>query len=385
MAKALINKHMIEWALQRSGISVEALAERVGVTATSVEAWTTGETLPTFKQAQKFATTLGVPFGYLYLDTPPLEEMPVADFRTVRGQHARFELNTKSLLKDIAFKYDWYKEYREQNGNEPLRFMRRFNLGSDAKAVAADMASVLFEEEQRPRSGNFEDYLRYLINRAEAVGIWVMRTGIVGSNTHRPLSVTDFRGLAIADPVVPLIFINGQDSTAAQIFTFAHELAHIWIGESGISNVDFELRAEPIRGKAEVFSNRVAAEFLTPEDEFRQFWSEKLALDEQVDSLASRFRVSRIVVARRARDLLLTSDEVYQEFQSKEVAYWSRIRAARRSGGDYYRTVPARNGKLFTRAVLQEAKKGTMLLREAGALLGVKPSKLSEIYSRLEA
>src|SRR5699024_3916533 len=102
--------------------------------------------------------------------------------------------------------------------------------------------------------------------------IWVMRNGVVGNNTHRPLSVQQFRGFAISDPVVPLIFINGKDAKAAQIFTFAHELAHIWLGSTGISNVLIGETDYGVHSALERKCNKIAAEFLVPEAGFAAQW-----------------------------------------------------------------------------------------------------------------
>lgn len=383
MTKALVNKEIIAWAMSRADTAADAVAKRLGVSSDAVLAWLEGTDRPTFLQAQKLASILSIPFGYLYLPKPPAEEIPLPDFRTVGGEQRKMDINTRSLLGDILFKRDWYKEYKELNGHDPVPFINSFSIDDDPRAVAADMEKHLHGSNVRPRASNYEDYLRYLMVCAENCGIWVMRTGIVGSNTHRPLSVSAFRGLAIADPIVPLILINGQDSQAAQIFTVAHELAHLWIGQSGVSNIHLGAPDLGTRNSVERFCNKVAAEFLTPEIEFRRRWNRKLELIEQVDDLAAQFKVSRVVVARRARDFGFIDDNTYRQFFAKEQQRWQALKDRKRSGGDFFNTLPVRNGKNFTRSVVQEAMRGGMLLRQAASLLGVQPGKLKEIYERM--
>lgn len=383
MSKALINKDIIVWALSRADATPDAVAVRLNVRPEVVTAWLEGSDRPTFLQAQKLADVLSIPFGYLYLPTPPIEQTLLPDFRTVGGEQRKMDINTKTLLGDVMFKRDWYKEYKELNGYNPIPFIKRYTLQSDPKIVAADMLIELHGDSARPKSSNYEDYLTYLMACAETRGIWVMRTGIVGSNTHRPLSVAAFRGMAIADPVIPLVLINGQDSTSAQIFTFAHELAHLWIGESGVSSIRLDEPDFGTRSSIEKFCNKVAAEFLTPEVEFRARWITRLSLNDQVDSISAHFKVSRIVVARRARDFGFISDDVYRVFYASEQQRWQILKDRKKSGGNFFNTLPIRNGKNFTRAVVQEAMRGSMLLRHAASLLGVQPGKLKEIYERM--
>lgn len=149
-----------------------------------------------------------------------------------------------------------------------------------------------------------------------------MRSGIVGNNTHRPLSVDEFRGFVVADPYAPVIFINGKDARAAQIFTLIHELAHIWLGASGVSN---ERLGDTHHRDADVekICNATAAEFLVPASELRTRWKGDIDFSTQVRDLTRVFKVSGVVIARRATELKLVSWEEFFAFYQREREAWA--------------------------------------------------------------
>jgi Zn-dependent peptidase ImmA (M78 family) len=219
-------------------------------------------------------------------------------------------------------------------------------------------------------------YFRALIEAAERAGVLVMRSGMVGNNTHRKLDVSEFRGFAISDPVVPVVFINSSDAPAARLFTLLHELAHIWLGSSGISNL-----APGNSRREEVLCNAVAGEFLAPRELFLQLWAASPGeLHEKVIALARRFHVSRLVVLRRALDLNLIGRATYDEHYLAELA---AFRAQEGGGGNFYRNAAAKNSLRFSQAVVTEALSGRLLLRDAGRLLGVQPSKIRELAQEI--
>src|SRR5690606_8058998 len=128
---------------------------------------------------------------------------------------------------------EWYRNYALENSVAAHEFVGSATTTTAPTLVADQIRDMLsFDLTKRGMFSDSEDALRQLIDRIEAIGVLVMVNGIVGANTHRALNPQEFRGFALADPLAPLIFVNGADTKAAQIFTVIHELAHIWLGES---------------------------------------------------------------------------------------------------------------------------------------------------------
>ena len=200
-----------------------------------------------------------------------------------------------------------------------------------------------------------------------------MVSGVVGSNTYRKLNPEEFRGFALSDPLAPLIFINGADTVAAQIFTLAHEIAHLWLGESGVSNS--QLATKPSHA-IEKWCDQVAAELLVPIEPIRADFNRSLELNEEVSRLARRFKVSTLVVLRRIHD---TGELERDEFLS---AYREEVRhlqgLSRSRGGNAVNNVGARASKRFTKALVASTLEGRTSYTEAFRLLGVKTQSTFE-------
>ena len=206
------------------------------------------------------------------------------------------------------------------------------------------------------------------IEDIESAGILVMRSGIVRSNTHRPLAVEEFRGFALSDPYAPLIFLNGRDALAAQMFTLAHELVHVWAGVSGVSNLANTYSGDRAE---ERFCNQVAAELLVPEAELRRHWPEAHRQAQPVAWLLRQFKVSSLVMLRRLNDLALIDAEAFQRMYREEVERFREAAAARAPGGDFYRTQRTRSGRRFARALIESTLEGRTHYRDALRLLGM--------------
>ena len=354
MTKAMVTPNLLVWARERRGMDLSDLASRLRVKTQVLAAWETGERMPTFRQAQRLSQALYVPFGYLYLPEPPIEELPIADFRAIPGQTPpRPSPDLLDMLSDVVAKQQWFQKYRESEGIEELPFIGRFTTTDSEKAVAADIRDVIDVEGARQQASSWEEFMWALTHNAESSGIMVMRSGIVGNNPHRPLDVQEFRGFSISDHIAPLIFINGRDFKGAQLLTLAHEMAHIWTGEGGVSNPDYGLQFKQEDNAVELFCNRVAAETLVPSEDFKSQWSlDDPSLDDNLNRLSSYYKVSSMVILSQALDNGLVTDFEYRESYRQMVEQAGQTKQAGESGGNFCHTLAARNGTIFTKAVI---------------------------------
>ena len=376
MATALINPGMLIWARERSGIALPDFASRMGKSPERIAEWESGLKPITFVQARQFADKVHVPFGYLFLQKPPIDELPIPDLRTLDGRSvSRPSAELLDLLKLMQQRQSWYRDFLMEEDAAPCGFVARFRASDAVEAIVTDMRQSLGLDQQAPR-GDWEQYYRDLIKRIEALGILVMRQSFLGHYT-RPLLVEEFRGFARVDTYAPLIFLNTADAPAARLFTLIHELCHIWIGQSGISD------ASPLNQRQEeVLCNAVAAEFLVPAVEFDRLWNRNL--DDWRDNLAAlraHFHVSDWVLARRALTLGFIDQNEYGGF----IAALKRAWQDKENNGaiSFYRTRAAWISTRFAQALVPQALNGQVLLREAGAMLGIPPAGLHKFAKEL--
>jgi len=378
MTTANINIVMLSWARERSGIAMSEFASRCGVKEERLLEWESGERPMTFNQAMRFSEKAHVPFGYLFLETPPTENLSIPDLRTLEGKELDGpSAELKDLVKLMLQRQAWYKDYLKLQISDPNLIVGKFSVHDGIDAVVMDMRKQLGVGKY-PVRGSWEDYYRDLVKCIEGVGVLVMRQGNLGHHT-RPLRVEEFRGFAITDEYAPIIFVNHADAPGARLFTLIHELCHIWIGQSGISDGSAHTQREE-----EIFCNAVSAEFLVPAEEFSELWQHELEdWRENLPVLETYFHISRWVLARRALTLgFIENGEYIGYIASQKEAYQKREKSG--SGPTYYKTKKAQISQTFSKAVVGEALNGQLLLREAGQLLGgIKPNKITAFAKEL--
>ncbi len=379
--RVAVEANLLAWARERSGASAEDVLARFP----AFDDWTTGRSQPTLKQLEKFAQAVHVPIGYLFMAEPPEEPLPVPDFRTM-GDVAILRASPDLLetLYQCQQRQDWYRDYARVHREPSIPFVGSITGSSDVVDVAARMRET-FSFGIAERGATWSEALRRLIESCDRRGVLVMVSGIVGSNTHRKLDPHEFRGFALADELAPVVFINGADTKAAQIFTLAHELVHLGMGESGVDDVDMSAAED---NATERFCNAVAAEFLLPAVSLA---GASIGLDQltaELDRLARDFKVSTLVVLRRLFDLKYLT---WTQYRSAYVEERERVleilgRRSESGGGNFYNTQPLRVSKRFARALIESTREGQTLHRDAFAMLGFKKiATFNELALRLGA
>jgi Zn-dependent peptidase ImmA (M78 family) len=321
---------------------------------------------------EKFASATHTPIGYLFLSTPPEEPLPVPDFRTIGdAEIGHASPNLLDTIYQCQQRQDWYRDYARVNREDPIPFVGSLAVGSDVVAAATEMRQTLqFAPEER--GGSWSEAFRLLAEEADRHRVLVMVNGVVGSNTHRKLDPDEFRGFALADDLASVVFINGADTKAAQIFTLAHELVHIWLGESAVSDADMVRTSS---NATERWCNQVAAEFLVPAAALRAFALDRDNITGSLELLAKRFKVSTLVALRRLYDTRFITEAQYHDKFSDELTRILAIldeRSEGSTGGSFYNTQPVRMSKRFTRALIESNLEGQTLRRDAFEMRGFR-------------
>ena len=371
MTRVNIDKKLLSWARERAGLEQDALIGRFK----KLPEWEAGDIQPTLKQAEAFARAVHVPIGYLFLTEPPEESIPIPDFRTFAGQPMlRPSPNLLDTIYTCQERQSWYRDFARITQTPELEFVGSATVDLSPEEVATRMRSTLgFDLNARQDCQTWTDALRLFIRQADKIGVLVMFSGVVMSNTHRRLDPTEFRGFALSDPLAPLIFINGADTKAAQIFTLAHELAHLWLGNSALSNIE----AAPRQGfqQEEVWCNAVAAELLVPIASLRTELRAGEMLSDTLPRLARKFKVSTLVILRRLLDAGQLDRPSFEAAWDQECKRLREIAQRGSSGGDFYRTTIARVSPRFARALIISTLEGQTLYRDAFRMLGISKTK----------
>ncbi len=370
MPTVQVNPDLLQWAIDRSGLSRDELRKPFG----KLDDWLSGEREPTFRQLQDFARRTMTPFGMLLLSEPPVEELGIPDFRTVGdGKIARPSPNLLATIDEIRRRQDFIHDLRIEEGFEALPFVASREPGGNIVSAAQQIRQQLGLTADWAQSlATWEDALTQLRRCAENIGILVFSNSVVGNNNHRPLDPEEFRGFVLVDKIAPTVFLNDGDSKSARMFTLAHELVHIWIGKDALVNlVDFM----PAHDAAERFCNTVAAEFLVPKHKMLERWSDAQATANPFANIGRWFKVSPVVAARRALDLRLISEaDFFRFYRADRAAFFKRKKDEKEKGGggNFYATQASRLGRPFSDAVVRSVREGRLLYSDAHRLLGMK-------------
>ncbi len=378
MIRVAVRPEVLRWARERAGLGLADLRGRFP----KLGEWESAAGRPTMRQLQDFARATRTPYGFLFLPEPPSMRLPFADFRTVESRRPQgISPDLMDTVHLMLRRQAWLREERMEADEEPADFVGSASLSDDPAAIGRDMRRTLgLVDGWANRAPTWTAAVGELRRAIEASGVMAVINGVVGNNTRRKLDVGEFRGFALSDPHAPLIFVNGADAKSAQMFTLAHELAHLWLGEAGEGLSGFQ-GLQPVGGDVERFCDRAAAEFLVPAAAMRAAWRSVAERSEPLKLLAGRFKVSPIVMGRRAMDLGLMKREDFFSFHREYTQGEHRDR--RTGGGDFYNNQDNRVGRLFASRLIRAAAEGRIGFKEAYDLTGLHGGTFQEYARKL--
>lgn len=383
--KAHINPEILCWARQEAGLSLEEAAQLAGIQNTKKQTpaerltkWESGEDTPTRNQAADLAKAYYRPILTFYMKTPPRPSMQVPDFRSITSHPDPQGGNRlAAFVRQMIARQREVAELLVDDAEDvkTLPFIGRYSVDTDLLIVVNDIRRELgFDFETQRNLHDRDDLFRILRKHVEKRGVFVILQGNLGSY-HTNIDAEEFRGIALTDSVAPFIIINNNDAKAAYSFTLLHELAHLWLGESGISNIS-PFSAEEKGERLESVCNNIAAEFLMPKTPFEEMWlhhqGEQIA--QSVAMMAKEFKVSQAAAANRLWKLGYIEDTVWWSLYRSYQDLWRRNREKLKEqdgGPGYYTLQQSRLGVAIINTVLGAVDAGELTYTRASRILGV--------------
>jgi len=353
---------MLSWALKRAGKTVDDLIKALP----KLPEWINENAEPTVKQLEIFSKRVHLPFGYLFLPEPPREILPFPYFRHgAKITNNEISLNIADTIRSLQQRQLWLSEYLQEDGHLPLSFIGKFSTKNNVTEIVDDLRTVL--SVPMNWAANVKDTaaaFRLLVNHTEEIGVIVVVNGVVGNNTSRKIDANECRGFVLVNEYCPFLFINNSDAEPAKLFTLIHELVHVWLGKSaGFDTNNFM----PVNDPVEKLCDQVAAEFLVPEVLFKDVWQQR---PDPVYA-ARYFKVSRIVIARRALDFGFISRDQFFNWYHLWQSQAQQRKEETNGGGDYYNNQVNRVSLRFAAFVDQAVHLGKLSHREAYKLTGL--------------
>lgn len=375
-----IQPDVISWALSQTK------EEQIGTKLmNNIKQWLDGTKTPTFNQIEDFSRKANIPLGYFFLQAPPVEKIALIDYRTVDSiELANPSRNLIDIIHEMENVQEWMKDYRRETGFDVLPLVGSLKGENDFKHIAEiirqdiDLNDSWFEN-----CKNMSEAFNYVRSLLENCGIVVMLNGVVGKNTHRALSIDEFRAFVMVDEWAPLIFINSADTQGARLFSLFHEMAHIWLGQNDLYNDRTNSqKVKPI----EVLCNAVASELMVPFEQFLAEWNnfESTDIREKIISLAKYFKCGESVIARKAYDAKKINYDLYKSVIDDAIEAYREMKENKESsGGNYYNTMGSRLDGGFVRALCESINSGRTTYSEAYRLTNTSRKTFSEIAVRL--
>ena len=382
--KAKVTPNLMRWAREQAGLSISEAAEKIKRSLEDIVAWEDGEDQPSIAQARKAAEVYKRPFAVLYLDDPPEDFVTLQDFRRLpETVPKKFSPELSYLIRISRHRQEWARDYLLSEGYEGLPFVGSSSIKEPPESISLDIRKSLnLTPKMQINSPTRYHALRLWMDSAERAGVFIFR--------QRKVPLAEARGFAISDDIAPFIFLNSNDSKSGQLFTLVHELAHLWLGISAISNMEYRGRyVDEDARNIEITCNKIATNAILDDRLFIEEWGRRDSLtsvEESIEYIAAHFCVSEEVVARRLLDKKIIGREHYLSLRDDYTKRWMEFKERERlkmknseGGPSYYVTSAASIGYAFTQIVVSGYLSGSISGRDASSVLNVKVNNLRQL------
>jgi Zn-dependent peptidase ImmA (M78 family) len=372
---ALVEPKLLRWTRENSGIAFDTIEARIGVDESTVKKWEAGHGNPTMAQLRKLGELYKFPIAVFYLSEPPEDSTRMEDFRRLPSkQSSTFSPQLRLLIRQTRYRQDWLRDFRLDSDFHEIKFVGSQSEHANSTELGKSIRATL---------GISIDEQRSWISRDAAFGAWLQRVEAIGICVFQPseIEVEEMRGFALPDPIAPVVVINSNDFRSSRIFTLLHEVAHVALGQPGISNMVFRGGKEQ---QIEVLCNAAAAEALVPSGDFKSMVkkSREIQSDATIQLLATHYRVSEEVIVRRMYDLDFVSRSFYE---SKRAEYASR-KPPKQKGPvkiPRARIVMRNNGRAFSITAVSAFHSGNISGGELSDLLNMKVDHLQQLEAEI--
>jgi Zn-dependent peptidase ImmA (M78 family) len=384
---ALITPSVIQWAREKEGFTLAEAASKIHRSIEEIKQWENGILLPTVAQARKASEVYKRSLAVFYLPEPPTDFDTLRDFRRLPENENR-DITHKliEVIRTAYYHQEWAREFAIKHREDPLDFVGSIGINDDPADIA-NQIYISFEVDpaDQQRCRNRSEALKYWITKLEYQGIYVFK--------HGGINLKECRGFSISDNFAPFIYLNSEDAYAGQLFTLIHELGHILLNLSGISNNEyFGDYLIHNSNEIEIFCNKIAASVLLNEGLFHTQLGKysKYSIRNKIAGLSGNFKVSEESVARKLLDKGVITDSTYKELREEYQQRWidqkrkeNLYRIQKKSGPTYYVTKISHNGLSFTRTVISGYFSGNIPAKEASALLEIKLNNISTLANKV--
>lgn len=366
-------------------ISEQVRDDADGSIQTTLHKWASGEQKPTFNQIEKVSKQIRMPFGYFFLQEPPVEDSRILEYRTVESlklqNPSRELMDTISSMEAVQ---DWMRDYQIQQGYSEIDIVSSLKDSTDIQYNTDVIRHDLdIKADWICSQRDAWEAFKYLRKKLEALGIIIMLNGVVGQNTHRSLNVEEFRAFTLLDEYAPLIFVNSSDSKNGKLFSLIHEAAHVWLGSDSFYN-DRYGDARHVSA-LENICNAIAAEIIVPDDLFTTEWNRQdkaVGHISKVTELAGIFNCSETVIARRALNNHFISEFEYNKISEQAISNYKIMQGRKSSGGDFYKNLAVKNDRRLIKALNSSIYEGKTPFTEAYRLTNTNRKTFSELVDK---